>query len=116
MEHFEPVLTSSSALQLELSSDVYSLVVLANLAVCSSSSSGAAGPFCGRDSLSPFLTGRMFLREPSWKYSEKLVGSSLGKLFFANLVESIRRSYIRGPKSFAQHVLGTFALFDDHCL
>ena len=25
--------------------------------------------------LSPFLTGRMFLREPSWKYSAKLVGS-----------------------------------------
>ena len=25
--------------------------------------------------LSPFLIGRMFLREPSWKYSEKLVGS-----------------------------------------
>ena len=26
-------------------------------------------------SLSPFLIGRMFLREPSWKYSAKLVGS-----------------------------------------
>ena len=25
--------------------------------------------------LSPFLTGRMFLREPSWKYSAKLAGS-----------------------------------------
>ena len=25
--------------------------------------------------LSPFLTGRTFLREPSWKYSAKLVGS-----------------------------------------
>ena len=25
--------------------------------------------------LSPFLIGRMFLREPSWKYSVKLVGS-----------------------------------------
>ena len=25
--------------------------------------------------LSPFLTGRMFLREPSWKYSANLVGS-----------------------------------------
>ena len=25
--------------------------------------------------LSPFLIGRMFLREPSWKYSAKLVGS-----------------------------------------
>ena len=45
--------------------------------------------------LSPFLIGRMFLREPSWKYSLKLH---------------------LGPKSFAQHVLGTFALLDDHCL
>ena len=27
------------------------------------------------DGLSPFLIGRMFLREPSWKYSAKLVGS-----------------------------------------
>ena len=27
------------------------------------------------DALSPSLTGRMFLREPSWKYSAKLVGS-----------------------------------------
>ena len=27
------------------------------------------------DALSPFLIGRMFLREPSWKYSAKLVGS-----------------------------------------
>ena len=25
--------------------------------------------------LSPFLIGRMFLREPSWKYSAKLAGS-----------------------------------------
>ena len=25
--------------------------------------------------LSPFLIGRMFVREPSWKYSAKLVGS-----------------------------------------
>ena len=25
--------------------------------------------------LSPFLIGWMFLREPSWKYSAKLVGS-----------------------------------------
>ena len=25
--------------------------------------------------LSPFLIGRMFLREPRWKYSAKLVGS-----------------------------------------
>ena len=25
--------------------------------------------------LSPFLIGRMFLREPSWKYSAKLVSS-----------------------------------------
>ena len=25
--------------------------------------------------LSPFLTGRMFVREPSWKYSANLVGS-----------------------------------------
>ena len=66
--------------------------------------------------LSPFLIGRMFLREAGWKYSAKLVGSQLGQLFFANLVGSIRRSYIRGPKSFAQHVLGTFALLDDHCL
>ena len=29
----------------------------------------------GKRSLSPFLIGRMFLREPSWKYSAKLVGS-----------------------------------------
>ena len=66
--------------------------------------------------LSPFLIGRMFLQEPSWKYSAKLVGSYLGEPFFANLVGSIRRSYVRGPKSFAQHVLGTFALFDEHFL
>ena len=26
----------------------------------------------------------MFLREPSWMYSAKLVGSSLGQLYFAN--------------------------------
>ena len=32
------------------------------------------------------------------------------------LVGRIRRSYIRGPKSFAQLVLGTFALFNDHWL
>ena len=25
--------------------------------------------------ISPFLTGRMFVREPSWKYSAKLGGS-----------------------------------------
>ena len=35
---------------------------------CSGSDSGSA-------TLSPFLIGRMFLREPSWKYSAKLVGS-----------------------------------------
>ena len=75
-----------------------------------------ASEISGVLALSPFLIGRMFLREPSWKYSAKLVGSYLGQLFFANLVGSIRRSYIRGPKSFAQHVLGTFALEDDHCL
>ena len=40
----------------------------------------------------------------------------IGPTFFANLVGSIRRSYIRGPKTFAQHVLGTFALLDDYCL
>jgi len=38
--------------------------------------------------LSPFLIGRMFLCEPSWKYLAKLVGSSLGQLFFANLMEA----------------------------
>ena len=27
------------------------------------------------DTLSSFLIGRMFLREPSWKYLAKLVGS-----------------------------------------
>ena len=32
------------------------------------------------------------------------------------LVGSIRPSYIRGPKTLAEHVLGTFALLDDHCL
>ena len=42
-----------------------------------------------------FLFGQTFLRKPSWEYSSK---------------------YIRGPKSFAQHVLGTFALFDEHYL
>ena len=47
-----------------------------------------------------FLTGRTFLREPSWKHS-------------SNCDEVI---IIRDPKSFAQHVLGTFALFDEHCL
>ena len=45
--------------------------------------------------LSPFLIERMFVREPSWKYSAKLYS---------------------GSKSFAHHVLGTFALFDQHCL
>jgi len=49
--------------------------------------------------LSPFLIGRMFLREPSWKYSAKLAASELGQLFFANLVGSIRRSYIRVQKA-----------------
>ena len=39
--------------------------------------------------------GPIFLREPSWKYSSKLYS---------------------GPESFAQHVLRTFALLDDHCL
>ena len=57
--------------------------------------------------LSPFLIGRMFVHEPGRKYSANQV---------ANLVGSIRRSYIRGPKSFARHVLETFALFDEHCL
>ena len=42
--------------------------------------------------LSPFLTGRMFVREPSWKYLANLAGSYLGELFFANLVGSIRRT------------------------
>ena len=70
----------------------------------------------GNVALSPFLIGRMFLREASWKYSAKLAGSELGQLFFANLVGSIRRSYIRGPKTFVQNVLGTFVLLDDHCL
>ena len=42
------------------------------------------------DTLSPFLIGRTFLREPSWKYSAMLVGSYLGQLFFANLVGSIQ--------------------------
>ena len=31
------------------------------------------GTECGNEPLSPFLNGRMFLREPSWKYSAKLV-------------------------------------------
>ena len=30
--------------------------------------------------LSPFLTGRMFVREPSWEYSANLVSSLLGEL------------------------------------
>ena len=42
-----------------------------------------------------FLIRPTFLREPSWKYSSKLYS---------------------GPKSFAQHVLGTFTLLDNHCL
>ena len=42
-----------------------------------------------------FLIGPAFHRERSWKYSSKLYS---------------------GPKSFAQHVLGTFALLDDHCV
>ena len=29
----------------------------------------------GLKALSPLLTGRMFVREPSWKYSANLVGS-----------------------------------------
>ena len=31
--------------------------------------------------LSPFLIGRMFVREPSWKYSANLVGSLTGRTF-----------------------------------
>ena len=42
--------------------------------------------------LSPILIGRMFVNKPSWKYSVNLVGSYLGKLFFTNLVRSIRRT------------------------
>ena len=34
---------------------------------------------------------------------------------FADLVEP-RKGYIRGPKSFAQHVLGIFAQFGESCL
>ncbi len=34
-----------------------------------------ASEISGVLALSPFLIGRMFLREPSWKYSAKLVGS-----------------------------------------
>ena len=30
---------------------------------------------------SPFIIGRMFLREPSWKYSAKLVGFLTGRTF-----------------------------------
>ena len=38
-------------------------------------------------------------------------------LNWANVVfVELRRSYIRGPKSFAQHVLGIFAQFGEHCL
>ena len=33
------------------------------------------GPAVNVSSLSPFLIGRMFLRESSWKYSAKLAGS-----------------------------------------
>ena len=40
----------------------------------------------------------------------------MGQLFFTNLVGSIHQSYIQDPKTFTQHVLGTFAVFDDHCL
>ena len=43
-----------------------------------------------------FLIGRTFLCKPSWKYSSKLYSGTL--------------------TCFAQHVLRTFALFDDHCL
>jgi len=49
--------------------------------------------------LSPFLIGWMFLCEPSWKYSAKLVGSELGQLFFANLIGSIHQSYIQVQKA-----------------
>ena len=31
-------------------------------------------------SLSPFLTGRTFVREHSWEYSANIVGSYLGEL------------------------------------
>ena len=42
-----------------------------------------------------FLIGRPFLHEASWEFCQR---------------------YTRGPKSFTEHVLGTFALFDEHCL
>ena len=63
----------------------------------------------------------MFVREPSREYSANLAGSVLiGRTFasrtYLGVFVEVRRSYIRGPKSFAQHVLGTFALFDEHCL
>ena len=48
---------------------------------------------------SPFLTGRTFA----------------SRTYFGVFVE-LRRSYIRGPKSLAQHVLGTFAQSGEHCL
>ena len=47
-----------------------STVVETAIARCTSRWAMARG-----HALSPFLIGRMFLREPSWKYSAKLVGS-----------------------------------------
>ena len=66
--------------------------------------------------LSPFLIGRMFLREPSWKYSAKLFWFLIGPTFLREPSWKYSSKLYSGPKSFAQHVLGTLALLDDHCL
>ena len=55
--------------------------------------------------LSLFLIGQMFLREPSWLLT--------GRTF---LCRPSWKYLYSGSKSSAHHVLGTFALFDNHCL
>ena len=63
---------------------------------------------------------RVFV-EPE-KSSAKIVGFQLGKLllrepssrYLSNL-KKIRRSYVRGPKNSAHHVLGIFAQFGEPC-
>ena len=58
--------------------------------------------------LSPFLIGRMFVREPSWFLIGRIFSSpNLVGEYSLNSDEAI----LGVQKNFAQHVLGTFTLF-----
>ena len=68
-----------------------------------------------------FCFGRLVRVFPqTWKkfgeHSWFLIGRIFASRIQFGVFVQLRRSYIRGPKSFAQHVLGTFTLFDEHCL